>query len=106
MPVILKNNINEALVKFNVKTFVPPGQIGFDINYLKMKGDEKAVPLFIRSELMESINLKSSPIAFYMEDLANMLKQTDKYSYIIINPFTNLEAGMPISSFLNLFKEE
>ena len=88
------------------KTFEPTGQIGFNINYIKLDGDKKAIPLFTSDELMKSINLISSSIAFCMEDLAYMLKQTDKYSNIIINPFTNLEAGMPISSFLNLFKEE
>ena len=77
---------------------------GFSINYLKLEGDKRAVPLFTSTELMESTGLQSSCIAFYMEDLADMLKQTDKYSLVAINPLTNLEAGMPIDSFLNLFE--
>lgn len=106
MPVIFSNNMNEEVENFNVgKAFIPKEQIGFKINYIKLKGDEKAVPLFTSDELMKSINLQSSSFALYMEDLASMLKQTDKYSFVSINPFTNLEAGMPLSSFLNLFKE-
>ena len=108
LPVILSKNMDEAAESFfaGKKTFEPTGQIGFNINYIKLEGDKKAIPLFTSDQLMKSINLVSSSMAFYMEDLAYMLKQTDKYSNIIINPFTNLEAGMPISSFLNLFKEE
>ena len=76
---------------------------GFNINYLEMKNGERAVALFTSTELMESTGLQSSCIAFYMEDLADLLKQTDKYSLVVINPFTDLETGMPVTTFLNLF---
>ena len=78
---------------------------GFNINYIKLDGDEKAVPLFTSSELMESTGLKSSTIVLFMSDLADMLKQTNRYSWVLINPFTDLDIHMPIESFLGLFNE-
>lgn len=77
--------------------------IGFNINYLELAEDERAIPLFTSLELLESTGLKTSIIAIFMEDLANLLKQTDKYSFVTLNPFTELLLEMPTDSFLSLF---
>ena len=105
MPVILSDEWLKGIEESKPGETRSVGEnAGFSINYLEMEGDKKAVPLFTSTELMESAGLQSSCIAFYMKDLADMLKQTDKYSLVTINPLTDLEAGMPIDSFLNLFE--
>lgn len=107
MPVILSDEWLKGIEESKPGETRSVGEnAGFSINYLEMEGDKKAVPLFTSTELMESAGLQSSCIAFYMKDLADMLKQTDKYSLVTINPFTDLGAGMPIDSFLNLFEKE
>ena len=40
-----------------------------------------------------------------MSDLAEMLKQTERYSAVAINPFTEHDIVMPMAMFLNLFHE-
>ncbi len=89
-----------------------PGEIrttgenaGFDINYIQLNDGKRAVPLFTSSELMKNTGLRSSTIVLFMSDLANMLKQSDRYSLVAINPYTDLDIQMPITSFLNLFNE-
>lgn len=106
MPVIFSKNMDDALEN-NVpgEIFVPEGQIGFDINYIKMAGDERALPLFTSIEMMESIGLQSSNIAIFMSDLVNMLKQSNRYSLVVINPYTDLLVQIPMDSFLALFNE-
>ena len=106
MPVSFSPNMFEGIE--NAKegdVFEPEGQVGFDINYLSDAEGNKAVPLFTSSELMESTSLRSSAVAIFMSDLADMLKQTEKYSVISINPFTELNLDIPIGPFLNLFEE-
>lgn len=106
MPVMMGENIFESLENAKVGDVIQPeGQLGFDINYLRYGEDKKAVPLFTSSELMESTGLKSSAIAIFMSDLADMLKQTDRYSMIAINPYTDLSIEIPMESFMNLFLE-
>lgn len=41
-----------------------------------------------------------------MGDLADMLKQTDRYSLIAINPFTDYNINVPMETFLSLFNDE
>lgn len=106
MPVTFSGNIFEGIE--NAKegdVFEPQGQVGFDINYLMDNNGNKAVPLFTSDEAMEKAGLKSSTYVLYMSDLADMLKQTDKYSVIAINPFTEFDINIPIEAFLNLFEE-
>lgn len=79
--------------------------IGFNINYIEFSDGERAIPLFTSDELLKITGIESSIIAIYMEDLANLLKQTDKYSLVSINPFTDLLVEMPMESFLALFDE-
>ena len=106
MPVTYSENMFEGIE--NAKegdVFEPQGQIGFDINYLTDSEGNKAVPLFTSDEAMEKAGVRSSVYALYMSDLAYMLKQTDRYSVIAINPFTEHDINMPVQAFLSLFEE-
>ena len=92
MPVILGEECFDDIENFEPGKIRTTGEnAGFNINYIKLDGDEKAVPLFTSSELMESTGLKSSTIVLFMSDLADMLKQTNRYSGVLINPFTDLD---------------
>ena len=55
---------------------------------------------------MEAASVRTSVIVIYMEDLADMLRQTDRYSVIAINPFTESGLNMPVEAFLTLFDDE
>lgn len=55
--------------------------------------------------MMEAANFRSSTYVLYMSDLADLLKQTDKYSLIAINPFTEYNMNILIETFLNLFNQ-
>lgn len=106
MPVVLSDEWFEDIENFEPGRIRTTGEnAGFNINYIKLGGDEKAVPLFTSSELMESTGLESSTIVLFMSDLANMLKQTKRYSWVLINPYTDLDVHMPLESFLGLFNE-
>lgn len=107
MPVTYSPDMFEGIENAQVGDVIEPeGQVGFDIVYLKDNHENNVVPLFTSSRMMESAGLESSAIAIYMSDLAEMLKQTDRYAVIAVNPFTELEVSMPIEAFLNLFSPE
>ena len=78
---------------------------GFRINCLKDDAGNKVVPLFTSMEVMEKANLRSSVYALYMEDLADMLKQTDEYAMVAVNPLAGHDINMPTEAFLSLFYE-
>lgn len=80
------------------------GPGGFDIQFLTDNQGRKAVPLFTSEEMMKEAGARTSVIVIYMSDLADMLKQTDKYSIIAINPFTESSLNMPIEAFLSQFE--
>ena len=106
MPVTYSPNMFEGIE--NAKegdVFEPQGQVGFDINYLTGNDGTKAVPLFTSDAMMEKANCRSSSIAIFMSDLSEMLKQTDRYSAIAVNPFTEHDIVMPMEMFLSLFHE-
>lgn len=107
LPIILDEDFFENIQNSNSdEAFTATEDMGFDINFLQLDEDKKAVALFTSSELMESTGLKSSAIAIYMSDLAEMLrKNPDSYSMISINPFTNISIDIPIDSFFNLFDD-
>ena len=106
MPVSYSPNLFEGIENAEVGDVVEPeGRIGFDIQFLTDDKGNKAVPLFTSSEIMESAGVRTSSIAIFMSDLAFMLKQTEKYSVIAINPFTEHDLNMPIGAFLSLFEE-
>lgn len=107
MPVVLGDEWFEGIEDSKPGEIRTTGEnAGFDINYIKLNDGKRAVPLFTSSELMKSTGLRSSTIVLFMSDLANMLKQSDRYSLVAINPYTDLDIQMPITSFLNLFNEK
>lgn len=82
------------------------GPMGFNILYLSDNEGNRAVPLFTSEEMINLAGAPKSVMAIYMSDLADMLKQTDKYSVISINPFTEYDLNMPIEAFLAQFSDE
>ncbi len=83
---------------------VVEGPRGFDIKYIENENG-KSVPLFTSDEVMEMAGVKVSTFVVYMSDLADMLKQTDKYSSITINPFTKSGLDIRMDTFLDLFRQ-
>lgn len=79
------------------------GPSGFSILFLTDNMGNKAVPLFTSEEMMKQADARTSVMVMYMGDLADMLKQTDKYSVIAINPFTDHDLNMPVEAFLCIF---
>ena len=78
--------------------------MGFDIKFLENEKG-KAVPLFTGEEVMRKAGISVSTYVLYMSDLAEMLKQTDRYSFVVINPFTEHGLDIALESFLALFEE-
>ena len=105
LPVRFSLNMFEAIEDAKPgDVFETNGQAGFDINYLTNAEGQKAVPLFTSDEVMKQSGLESSVMVMYAEDIAGMLKQTDRYSVIAINPFTEYEIFMPIEAYLSFFE--
>lgn len=105
MPVSYSKNIFEGIENAEAGDVIEPeGQVGFNITYITDSDGNNAVPLFTSSEILDSV-VESSSMAIYMSDLADLLKQTDKYSIIAINPFTDFDINMPVEAFLSLFED-
>ena len=85
--------------------FQTTGKEGFDINYLTDSEGNKLVPLFTSSEVMTKTGLESSAMVMFVEDLADMLKESDRYSAIVINPLTDEEIILPWNPFISLFAQ-
>ena len=83
---------------------VSQGPLGFDIKYLENENG-KSVPLFTSDKVMEDAGMRVSTYVLYMSDLAEMMKQTDRYASIAINPFTEHGLDITMETFLGLFKE-
>ena len=84
---------------------VSQGPLGFDIKYLENENG-KSVPLFTSDKVMEDAGVRVSTYVLYMSDLAEMMKQTDRYASVTINPFTEHGLDIAMETFLGLFKEE
>lgn len=107
MPVSYSENMFECIESAKVGDVIGPTvQIGFNIEFLTDDKGNKAVPLFTSDEMMEAADFRSSTYVLYMGDLADMLKQTDRYSLIAINPFTDYNINVPMETFLSLFNDE
>ena len=83
---------------------VSQGPLGFDIKYLENENG-KSVPLFTSDKVMEKAGVRVSTYVLYMSDLAEMMKQTDRYASVTINPFTEHGLDIAMETFLGLFKE-
>ena len=106
MPVIYSENMFEGIE--NAKkgdVFEIREQSGFNINYLTDQDGNRILPLFTSDEMMEAAGLRSSAYVLFMSDLANLLKQTDNYKEISINPLTEFNLSLPVEAFLQLFEE-
>lgn len=106
LPVVYSQNIFEELEDSKVGEvgqFRQP--VGFDINFLTDDKGNKVVPLFTSSEIMEKAGLRCSTYVLYMSDLAEMLKDSDRYAAVAINPLTPHDIMMSIDGFLNIFRE-
>ena len=80
------------------------GPRGFDIKYIENENG-KTVPLFTSDEVMEKAGVRVSTFVVYMSDLADMLKQSDRYASVTINPFTEHGLDIVMETFLGLFEE-
>lgn len=106
MPVTYSANMFEGIENAKEGDIIEPeGQVGFDINFLTGEDGSKAVPLFTSDKMMEKAGLRSSAIVIFMSDLVDMLKQSDRYSAVAVNPFTEHDIVIPMEVFLNLFYE-
>ena len=86
LPVRFSMNMFEAIEDAKPgDVFETNGQAGFDINFLTNAEGQKAVPLFTSDEVMKQSGLESSVMVMYAEEIAGMLKQTDRYSVIAIS---------------------
>lgn len=106
LPVKFSANMFEGIE--NVKegdVFETTGKEGFDINYLSDNEGNRLVPLFTSSEVMTKTGLESSAMVMFVEDLADMLKESDRYSAIVINPLTDEEIILPWGPFISLFAQ-
>lgn len=107
MPVSYSENMFGGIENAKVGDVIEPtGQIGFNIEFLTDDKGNKVVPLFTSDEMMEAADFRSSTYVLYMSDLADMLKQTDRYALIAINPFTDYNINVPMETFLSLFNDE
>ena len=106
LPVKFSANMFEGIE--NAKegdVFETTGKEGFDINYLTDNEGNRIVPLFTSSEVMTKTGLESSAMVMFVEDLADMLKESDRYSAIVINPLTDGEIILPWDPFISLFAQ-
>ncbi|WP_407411070.1 SseB family protein [Methanobrevibacter sp.] len=79
------------------------GQFGFDVLDVPDGDGEKTVPLFTNKAIAESNPLKCTAIEIDMGDLAELMKQSDKYSSVTINIFTKHYLDLPLDEFLAIF---
>lgn len=75
---------------------------GFGINYVEEE-DDIIVPLFTSSEMVGEAEIDSAIMAIDTSDLAELIRKTDGFSMVSINPFTDYDLNMPVDVFLNLF---
>ena len=107
LPVVFSANMFEGIENSKPgDVFETTGKEGFDINYLTDNDGNKVVPLFTSDEAMQEAGLRSSAMVMFAGDLADMLKQSRRYSAIAINPFTAHDVSMPIEAFLILFEQD
>lgn len=106
LPVEYSQNMFEALEDVKVgEVFEAEGQVEFDIVHLYNADYEMTVPLFTSEEMFEKANMESSVMVMFASDIADMLSQSDKYSAVAVNPFSEYVINMPFNEFINLFRE-
>lgn len=79
------------------------GEFGFDIVGIPDGEGNKTIPLFTSLKIAESNPLKFPVISVMMSDLAEILKQSDEYDSVSINPFTENFYNLSLDEFLDIF---
>ena len=106
LPVAFSENMFEGIENAEVgDVFEPTGRAGFDINYLTDSKGNKVVPLFTSDKAMGAAGLPSSVMVMHVRDIVEMLKQSDRYSAVVINPNTGHDVSMSMEGFLGVFYE-
>lgn len=106
LPVEFSSNMFEGIEDSKPgDVFQTTGKEDFDIVYLSDNEGNRAVPLFTSDEAMKSAGIRSSAMVMYTADIADMLKQSDRYSAVAINPLTDCDINMPFDAFIGIFSE-
>ncbi len=106
LPVVYSQNLFDELENAKVGEVREFSQdVGFDINFLTDDKGNRIVPLFTSTDVMQSTGLRCSEYVLHMSDLAEMLKETDRYAAVAINPLTPHDIVMSTEGFLNIFRE-
>lgn len=104
LPVKFSSNMFEGIENAKEgEVFETTGKEGFDINYLTDNEKNRLVPLFTSSKVMTDTGLESSAMVMFVEDIADMLKESDRYSAIVINPLSENEIILPWDAFIGIF---
>ena len=106
LPVMFSESMFEGIEDLKVGDVrETTGNEGFDINFLTMADGNRGVPLFTSDKAMEAAGLKSSVMVMHTSDLVDMLKDSDRYAAVAVNPLTEHEIAMSFEAFINLFYE-
>jgi hypothetical protein len=107
LPVVFSENMFEGIEDAEVGDVLETSEpTGFSIQFLTDTDGNRVVPLFTSEKMMQTAGIVSSVYVIYMSDLAGMLEQTDKYSSIAINPFSQHDLNIPMEAFLSRFTDE
>lgn len=81
-----------------------------DINIIKIEDEEghEFIPVFTDDEEVEKLDFEVYGLVFETEDLAKLLYETidDDTEGIVLNPFTEFTAEIPLESLFGLFDLE
>ncbi|MBQ6813580.1 MAG: SseB family protein [Methanobrevibacter sp.] len=81
-----------------------------DINIIKIEDEEghEFIPVFTDDEEVEKLDFEVYGLVFETEDLAKLLYETidDDIEGIVLNPFTEFTAEIPLESLFGLFDLE
>lgn len=83
--------------------FETTGKEGFNINYVSDDQGRRAVPLFTSEEMMKKVGIVSSVMVMDPSGIADMIKESDRYVAVTINPLTEHETPMPFEAFVSIF---
>ena len=83
--------------------FETTGEEGFNINYVSDAQGRRAVPLFTSEDMMKKAGITSSVMVIDPSGIADMIKDSDRYVAVTINPLTEHEMGLPFEAFVGIF---
>ena len=85
--------------------FETTGEEGFNINYVSDAQGRSAGPLFTSEDMMKKAGITSSVMVMDPSGIADMIKDSDRYVAVTINPLTEHEMGLPFEAFVGIFAE-